>query len=789
MSDRPRTNRLVHESSPYLLQHAHNPVDWYAWGPEAFAEARRRNCPIFLSVGYSTCYWCHVMERQCFENETIAADMNRRFVNIKVDREEHPDVDQLYMTAVQLMTRSGGWPMNVFLTPDRLPFYGGTYFPPEDMAGRLGFPTILRSIDDAWQNRRGEVEKSAKHLVEMTRRYACPAAPEVRITIDAAMIDTLVGRSVADYDNHHGGFGASPKFPRQTLLELLLTYCAADPVAAPAKASLRKMLAHTLDAMALGGIRDHLGGGFHRYSTDEMWRVPHFEIMLYDNAMLAWVYAEGSRQLQSPAFAAVARGICDFVLDQMTSPQGAFYTALDAEVDGHEGASYLWTVDEVREALGLADAAVFSRVYGLDRGPNFEDPHHGTGQTERSVLYLPEPVDSVAKNLGIAPAELETRLSEMRQRLLTVRQGRKQPLLDTKILTGWNALMIRGLAHCGVVLAEPRYTHAAVRAADYLLLAHRTSDGGLLRTSRDGVARLTGSLDDYATLAWALLSLHDATADVRWLDVAKELLGQIEQRFRTGASITGSNGAMISSYSSPFREAGRGLASPSRTVVDVPVLAGAEAYYQSSADQQDIIIRQQLASDSPLPSGNALAALSLLRTGNTARASRILAAFAESLDTQGEAMSALVQAAMLYVQSQGSLRIEPATQGDASTDSATEQAEDIVTVEAQRISADTVALALHIRDGWHIQSATAGKGLVATRVLGTGANAIADVEYPTGQVWHPAWADAPASVYSGTIQITVHLAPATRPAELILEYQPCSDDACLEAVRKGIPIP
>jgi len=308
LSESPHTNRLIRESSPYLLQHAHNPVDWYPWGAAAFAEARRRNCPIFLSVGYSTCYWCHVMERECFENAAIAAEMNRLFVNIKVDREEHPDVDQLYMTAVQLMTRSGGWPMNVFLTPDRAPFFGGTYFPPEDMPGRPGFPKVLHSIGEAWQHRRGDIEESAKQLVELTRRYACPTVPEVLINIDAAMIDTLVGRSVADYDKHYGGFGASPKFPRQTLLELLLAYCAAEPATAPAKTSLRKMLANTLDAMARGGIRDHLGGGFHRYSTDAMWRIPHFEIMLYDNAMLAWVYAEASRQMQSPAFAAVARG-------------------------------------------------------------------------------------------------------------------------------------------------------------------------------------------------------------------------------------------------------------------------------------------------------------------------------------------------------------------------------------------------------------------------------------------------------------------------------------------------
>ena len=710
MSDTPHTNRLRHESSPYLLQHAYNPVDWYPWGLPAFTEAKRRNCPIFLSVGYSTCYWCHVMERQCFENDAIAAEMNRRFVNIKVDREEHPDVDQLYMTAVQLMTRSGGWPMNVFLTPDREPFFGGTYFPPQDMPGRPGFLTILRSIDDAWQNRRGDLEESAKQIVEMTRRYTCPAAPDEPITINAAMIDTLIGRSVAGYDKHHGGFGAAPKFPQQTLLELLLAYCAADPATAPAKTPLRKMLAATLDAMARGGIHDHLGGGFHRYSTDERWLIPHFEIMLYDNAMLAWIYAEASKQFQSPPFAAVARGICDFVLGRMTSPHGAFYTAFDTEVDGREGASYLWTAEEIRDVLGASDAAIFNRVYGLDRGPNFTDPHHGNHQPERNVLYRPEPATGPVSDLAISREELETGLTHMRGRLLSVREQRKQPLLDTKILTGWNALMIRGLAHCGVILAEPAYVQAAGRAADFLLQTHRTRDGGLLHTSRDGVARLPGSLDDYAALAWALLSLHDATGDIRWRDGAKEMLGQIEHRF-----------------------------------------GGADAYYQSPAGEQDIIVRQQLANDNPLPSGNALAALSLLKTGNTARARQILTAFAAALESQGEAMSALVQAAILYIQSVGPLHVLPSPQADTTPETAADLAQAVVSIEAQRMGADTIRVGVHIREGWHIQSATAGKGLVPTRILATDAETIANVEYPAGQAWHPAWADAPASVYTGKV--------------------------------------
>ena len=332
------TNRLARETSPYLLQHQHNPVDWYAWGPEAFEAARSQDKPIFLSVGYSTCYWCHVMERQSFENEAIAAEMNRLFINIKVDREERPDVDQLYMTAVQVLTRHGGWPMSVFLLPDLRPFYGGTYFPPTDMHGRPGFPTVLRALEDAYRNRRSDVEQSAAQLKDILEQLAQPAPPERAVTIDQDFINRLIDRSTSDYEPNFGGFGDAPKFPRETLLETLLVHHANHP-----DERLAHQIRHTLDAMSRGGIRDHLGGAFHRYSTDAKWLVPHFEIMLYDNAMLAWIYVEASRQFNEPRYAQIARDIFWFVNEEMTSPDGAFYTALDAEVDALEGGSYLWT--------------------------------------------------------------------------------------------------------------------------------------------------------------------------------------------------------------------------------------------------------------------------------------------------------------------------------------------------------------------------------------------------------------------------------------------------------------
>ncbi len=459
------TNRLSAETSPYLLQHQHNPVDWYAWGAEAFGAARKENKPIFLSVGYSTCYWCHVMERQSFENESIAEEMNRRFINIKVDREERPDVDQLYMTAVQILTRHGGWPMSVFLLPDLRPFYGGTYFPPADHNGRPGFVTLLRALDDAYKNRREEVEGSAGEIVRILNHLAEPAAPSASITIDQELIDTLIERSISDYDGQNGGFGSAPKFPRQTLLELLLVYLGSASVNPQSKIShpkskidLKPLLIHTLDSLAHGGIRDQLGGGFHRYSTDAHWLVPHFEIMLYDNAMLAWCYVEAFRQWGDPRYAAVARDIFDFVLREMTSPAGGFYTAFDAEVDAQEGLTYLWTRAEIEATLTTAiqddpaaekKIARFCRVYGLDEGPNFADPHHGSGRPEKNILYLAEPGE------GLSSALLDPELQQLRQILWTERRTRKQPMLDTKIITSWNALMIRAWRPAGKSWLNP----------------------------------------------------------------------------------------------------------------------------------------------------------------------------------------------------------------------------------------------------------------------------------------------------------------------------------------------
>jgi uncharacterized protein YyaL (SSP411 family) len=823
-----RPNRLAAETSPYLRQHQYNPVDWYAWGTEALTAARELNRPIFLSVGYSTCYWCHVMERQCFENPDIAAQMNERFVCIKVDREERPDVDQLYMTAVQLLTRQGGWPMSVFLTPDLRPFYAGTYFPPTDQYGRPGFPTLLRALDDAWKTRAGDVNSTGDQLVGVLRKLAEPAAPEREMSIDDSFITRLIERSISDYDSRNGGFGAAPKFPRQTLLELLLTYAAPERGTSPLADRVRAMVLHTLDSLARGGIRDHLGGGFHRYSTDAQWLVPHFEIMLYDNAMLAWCYVEAFRQTRDPRWWHVARGIFDFVLREMTSPQGAFYTAFDAEVDAMEGASYLWTREEVLEIFrhrpasidggGLNDAEIFCLVYGLDDGPNFADPHHGNGTPDKNILYLPRPVEDVAAELKIDSEMLADRLEMSRQALLAARSARKQPLLDTKILTSWNALMIRAFAHGGTVLERPEYTAAAERAAAFLLDRHASDDGGLLRASggfatdqvvgrsifpspgtpgegqgggqksqgtpvpdmhstatspppqpSPGVpgegenaaatappetsrpnkrSPIPGFLDDYAFLAQALLALGQ-----KWEPEANRIIEQMLERFGD-------------------RNVNRG-------------------FFFTELAAKDLIVRQKTGTDSPLPSGNGVAAAILHATGRTDAAAGTLAAFAASMEAQGESMSAMINAALAYVDRVGPFTVEPASEADQANRPASPQelAERIVAIKASRKSPKLLEVELTIQPGWHLNAhdVDGAVPLIATSLKV--ARDDATITYPPGEERKFEFAGNPLRVYSGRVVIGLQFAREVHPDEsvqLTLSYQACDDSTCLPPVNKRI---
>jgi len=536
-------NRLATESSPYLLQHAHNPVDWYPWGQEAFERARREDRPVLLSVGYSACHWCHVMERESFEDPATAAIMNEHFVNVKVDREERPDVDQIYMEAVQAMTGQGGWPMTVFLTPEGRPFYGGTYFPPVPRHGLPSFPQLLQAIAHAWRERRADVLRSSEQIsAELGRTAALRGS--ARLLTDDVLFAAFQGIS-AQFDERHGGLDRAPKFPQPMIWEFVLRFWrrTGNPQA-------RDMVATTLTRMARGGIHDQLGGGFHRYSVDGEWLVPHFEKMLYDNAQLASLYLHAWLALGDPEYRRVCEDALDYVLREMTDPAGGFYSAQDADSEGEEGRFFVWTPDEIRAVLG-ADADVALRYWGVDRGPNFEG---------RSILWVPGEPDP-------------DRVAPLRRRLLEARERRVHPGRDDKVLAAWNGLACAALAEAGRALGRGDYVAAAARNADFVLRQMRP-EGRLLRTWKDGRAKVLGYLEDHAMVAGALLHLYEATFERRWLDEARALADRMLELFWDDA---------------------------------------VEGFFDTGSDHEALIVRPRNLFDNAVPSGSSMAIETLLR--------------------------------------------------------------------------------------------------------------------------------------------------------------------------------
>jgi hypothetical protein len=558
-SSRP-PNRLVHETSPYLKQHAHNPVDWYPWGPEALAEANRSDRPIFLSIGYSACHWCHVMEHESFENEAIAALMNAHFVCIKVDREERPDLDQIYMNAVQLMTRRGGWPMSVFLTPKLKPFYGGTYWPPESGRGMPGFRDILVKVNEAWLARRDELNHSAEELTAAVREIA--SASGERADLGDSLLRQAMQRLISIADRRYGGFGGAPKFPHSMDVRLLMRCWKrfGDPDALAVSRI-------TLDKMASGGMYDHLGGGFHRYSTDERWLVPHFEKMLYDNALLVPAYLEAFQITGEPDAARVVRETLDYVLREMTQPGGGFYSTQDADSEGEEGKFFVWTAAQIESLLGPADARIFNYCYDVTADGNWD------GHT---ILNRPKTNAQAAKVLAIDETQLVEVLARCRQKLFEVRSQRVAPGRDDKVLVSWNGMMISAFASAAQVLCEVRYAQAARDAADFLLKTLRTPEGKLLHSYKDGQARFNGYLDDYACLIDGLVDLYQATFEARYLAEAVALAEKMIALFHD--------------------EAGEG-------------------FFYTSCDHEELIARNKEAHDGSTPSGNSMAAWALLRLG------------------------------------------------------------------------------------------------------------------------------------------------------------------------------
>jgi len=569
-----KPNRLIHEKSPYLLQHAYNPIDWYPWGEEAFAKARREDKPIFLSIGYSTCYWCHVMEREVFENDSIASLVNEKVVCIKVDREERPDIDRVYMAAVQAMTGSGGWPMSVFLTHDLKPFFGATYIPPKAQYGRPGFPDIVNRISELWKTHRDTLLESGNNITDYIRTIS---GSSQGIAINDSALDAGFKQFTQAYDATNGGFGDAPKFPRPVTFSFLLRYYARIK-----NDTALQMTLATLRAMATGGIRDHIGGGFHRYAVDAQWRVPHFEKMLYDQAQLAISYLEAYQITHDSLFSSVARELLDYVSTNLKDAHGGFYSAEDAESaqdparpdQKEEGAFYLWPQGEIESVLGKEDAALVCYRYGVEESGNaLHDPMNAF--TGKNILYIAHSLEETAQHFRKTTDGVRSTIEQARVRLFDVRSKRPKPHLDDKIITAWNGLTISAFAKAYQILGQQRFLDIADNAARFIMAKlFDAKTATLARRYRDGEARFEGTLQDYSFLIQGLLDLYEASFNIRWLENAITLTNTQDQIFRDAA---------------------------------------AEGFFDGTGKDSSVLIRTKEDYDSAEPTGNSVAALNLLR--------------------------------------------------------------------------------------------------------------------------------------------------------------------------------
>jgi uncharacterized protein YyaL (SSP411 family) len=594
------TNRLIHETSPYLLQHALNPVDWYPWGNDAFEKAKRENKPILLSIGYSACHWCHVMERESFEDEKIAALMNELFVSIKVDREERPDLDEIYMNAVQMLTGRGGWPMTVFLTPDGKPFYGGTYFPPDDRQGMPGFPKILAGVAQAYRERPQDIDKSVGQILTALQRMAQSKATERKLSQE--VIAEGADQIARAYDSENGGLGQAPKFPNVGVYELFLRQYRHSR-----SQRFLEVVSHTLTKMAEGGIYDHLGGGFHRYSVDEKWLVPHFEKMLYDNAQLVRIYAQLYCLSGNPLFKRVVEETVDYLLREMLHHEGGFYSTQDADSEDEEGKFFVWTPDEISRLLGDDASAIFCRVYDVTEYGNFE---------EKNILHPVLTVDQASKLFRQDSGAIEALLANAKRKLFAVRERRIKPFRDEKIITSWNGLVLSGLAEAIKIAARPAYIEAVNRTVDFIF-QKMFRDGHLLHTYKDGTAKHLGYLDDYAFLAVGLLDLYETNFDPAHLERAVQLADTMLREFWDDT-----NGA----------------------------------FFYTGKSHEQLISRAKPAFDGSIPSGNAMATQLLLRLyylkgteDYLKRAEKILRSYYDAMESQPFGFAHMLCALDLYL--------------------------------------------------------------------------------------------------------------------------------------------
>ncbi len=714
------TNRLINESSPYLLLHARNPVDWFPWGEEAVELARKLDRPIFLSIGYSTCYWCHRMEEDVFENPEIAALMNRDFINIKVDREERPDLDEIYMTATQLMTRRGGWPNSLFLTPNLEPFFAGTYFPPEDRANQVGFPTILARVTELWTKDRERLQRSATRIAEgVERTLAARSEPATELPSSESVTRALSSLT-RSFDEEWGGFGAAPKFPSPANLFLLVDRAKAG------NAEASRMLVATLHRMGEGALYDHLGGGFHRYATDREWRVPHFEKMLYDNAALAEVLIDTARLTGDDELARLARGTLDFVLERLSYEGGGFLSAIDAQTNGHEGAFYVWSREELETALTHDELSLVAPIFGFDRDPNFEEELH--------TVYLTASLAEHAASRRISKRALLTQVEPVLAKLKRVRMEREFPLVDDKVLADWNGMMIAAMAKGGSFFDEPRYTAAARKTAAFVLDKLGNEDSVLRHVFRSGVSKIDGFLDDYAFMMKGLIALHRADENPRWLEEAKRLADELESHLRDPAG-------------------GYFQASPGTLVP-----------YQAKG-----------ATDGAIPSGNGVAVAALLDlaeiTGERRfreRGEAALLAFDRELETYPAATKTLVlSVARLAERAPNPDRL----------------AASVVTANLT-VEGDQFRVGLTIRDGWHVNANPASSSyLIPTEIQGS----VRKVVYPEGTMQKFAFSPDALSVYGGAVVVEGTLGPDADSVELV--YQACDETRCLSPVERKLEVP
>lgn len=756
--DKRPANRLAKETSPYLLLHAHNPVDWYPWGPEAFAKAKAENKPIFLSVGYSSCYWCHVMERESFENKEIARTLNEKFVCVKVDREERPDVDQVYMSALQEFG-SGGWPMSMFLMPDGRPFFGGTYFPPKDRDGMHGFPTVLKDVFEAWRDHRPELERDATRLAESVRRSLAGQSARRRTPLSRAIAAGGRAALSEQFDPEYGGFGFNPqnprrpKFPEPVNLIYLLDQHRRDtkePERTPRDAGVDPlgMVATTLDQMARGGIRDQLAGGYHRYAVSRYWIVPHFEKMLYDNAQLASAHLLAFELTSDARWRREAEDIFAFVARSMTAPEGGFFSALDAETDGEEGQYYVWTREQVQKVLGTgADYEAFAQVYGLKREANFEKG--------RYVLLEPRTRAEQAATLKTNPEHLEKQLVPLRAKMLAEREARPAPLRDDKVLTSWNGLMIAAYADGFRVLKDPRYRQAAEKAADFLLAKLRTPDGRLLRTYRASQAKLPAYLEDYAFLAHGLLRLHAATGDARRLEQARALTDR-----------------MIADFDDP-KDGG---------------------FFYTADDHESLLARPKDPYDGALPSANSVAVRNLVAlaqatgdAGYLGHAQRVLEAFSTAMAQNPIALPLMLVGLEEFLDARPDNALQKEDEQAPSKSVVSAKGALAKPEEAVPGREFDIVVTVKIRDGWHIYANPASSELsipTAVSLAAAEGAKFVKVQYPQGELKKLSGSgDDPVAVYEKEVKLTarVRLEKEANLSTLNfkVKYQACDDRSCL----------